>query len=65
MPGTPVDINIRFARYPGRTQEIVKRLDLPNLEVRQHNILNDAPDAPWPELVRSGLLTFDAVLARR
>jgi len=43
----------------------LNRLDVPNLEVRQHNILDDFTGRPWPELVRSGLLTFDAVLARR
>ena len=41
----------------------LKQLNLPNLEVRQHNILNDPLDGRLgPGLVRSGLLTFAAVL---
>ena len=42
----------------------LKRLNLPNLEVCQHNILDDPLDTLGPGLVRSGLFTFDVVLAR-
>ena len=42
----------------------LKQLNLPNLEVRQHNILNDPLDALGPGSFDLGLLTFAAVLAR-
>ena len=41
----------------------LKRLNLPNLEVYQHNILDDPSRHARSGLVRSGLLSFDAVLA--
>jgi hypothetical protein len=43
----------------------LKRLNVPNLEVRQHNILEDPLLRARSGLVRSGLLTFNPVLARR
>ena len=64
---------IWLAEQVGESGEVVatdvdvthlKQLNLPNLEVRQHNILNEPLDAARPGLVRSGLLTFAAVLAR-
>jgi hypothetical protein len=42
----------------------LERLDLPNLEVRRHNILDDPLDALGPRLLRSGQRPSRALLAR-